>query len=136
MAGIFVATYKLQIHKTGAEDPSPNAFASGKTLYGEIKRIVDELCAGYARDDKEKQLLRARHRKLAAGAPEPPADGARVIFEGQNIFGTFERGEYGYASPFIKSDTLAPSIQRLVNDAEIVPYYFRSPGNRHPRHRG
>ncbi len=123
-AGIFVATYQLEIRQTGSEGPLPLAFAAGKTLYGEVKRILDGLCGGYAKDEKDQSLLRIRHAGLATGAPEPN-DGTRMRADGSNLWGQIHRGEYGYAAPFVNANTFASTINRTEEDAEMLPFYFR-----------
>lgn len=123
-AGIFIASYQLEIRQTGSDTALPLEFAQGKSLYAEINRILTGLCGGYAKDDKDQSLLRVRHAALAAGAAEP-GDGTRLGHDATNLWGMFHRGEYGYVAPFVNAETFAPSIRREVNDAELLPFYFR-----------
>ncbi|CAB4177482.1 hypothetical protein UFOVP998_62 [uncultured Caudovirales phage] len=123
-AGIFIATYQLEIYQAGSNTPMPLTFAQGKTLYGEVKRILDGLCGGYTKDEKDQSLLRIRHADLAAGATEP-TDGTRLRGDGTNLWGTCHRGEYGYAAPFVNVTTFANSMNRTEDDAELLPFYFR-----------
>lgn len=124
-AGIFIATYQLEIKQKGSDAALPLAFGPGKTLYGEVKRILDGWCGNYTKDEKDQSVLRIRHGTLEAGAKEPN-DGSRMRSDGTtNIWGVFHRGEYGYAAPFVNVNTYASSITRTEDDAEMLPFYFR-----------
>lgn len=118
--GTFVATYALEIYATGSEEPAPLSYAAGRTLYGEIKRILEQMCAGYVHDDDEQNLLRVRHN-----ATGRVTDGSKLGVTTADLFGLFERGEYGYASRGVKADTFVASFVRDATDAEMLPYYFR-----------
>lgn len=109
MAGIFVASYAVEVTKKYQDNPQPMTFAHGKTAYDELHKILVAMKADFVKPTKKPHLLRVT--KLRA--------------DGVNLCGLIDRGEYGYSARGVRSDTYADSFTRASRDAELLPYYFR-----------
>jgi hypothetical protein len=110
MAAIFVASYSLQVfEKMKTASPLPLAFTDGKSLREEVWKVLSSMQPKPVRHETEPHLLQLK----------------TIFQDGADIFGTLERGEFGFSSRGIKADTFAASYKRSANDAEMIPYYFR-----------
>ena len=109
MAGIFVASYSIRVRQKYMDQDLPVRFEGDSSVH---RSILDALTALKTEpvDDGANHLLRVR----------------RLHKDATDIWGTLERGEWGYAARGINTQTRQESYRRGVEDAELIPLYFRA----------
>jgi hypothetical protein len=108
MAGIFLSSYFVNVRQFGSKADLPLAFKKGASVYKHVESILDEL------QHPQKHPTQSHVMQVT-----------QLDRDGVDLWGLIDRGEYGYEAMGVNSDTFKPTYQRSVDDAEMVPLYFR-----------
>ena len=108
MTSICVASYSVRVRYRHKSDRLQLGLKSGPSVYDVVLKTLRGL-KSHQRHPKSPHVIKV----------------SRIDFDGSNVWGLIERGEYGHTATGVNSKTFDLSYSRTVDDAELVPLYFR-----------
>jgi len=110
MPSIFVASYSVKVRERRSKGWSNLRFDKGNKSVREIvSELMTHLKTKAQVDAEAQQLLRV----------------SKLQQDKTDIWGIVEAGDYGYEAQLLDSKTLSTSYNKGVDEAEMVPLYFR-----------